>query len=155
MARVAVGGTFEPLHDGHRKLLGRACEIAKGGELVLGLTSNSMARQRTRQVADFAIRKAMVEEFCTSCGVQPHIIELSDPFGPAIHEDFDYIVVSPETLPAAREINRIRKRSGLGAITIELVDYVLAADGKPISSTRIANGEIDEHGTILPRKRSG
>jgi len=116
---------------------------------VLGLTSNDMARERTRKVADFSIRKSTVEKFCMSCGVKPRIIELSDQFGPAVHEDFDYIVVSPETLPAAREINRIRKRNGLGAITVELVEYVLAADGKPISSTRIAKGEIDEHGNIL------
>jgi pantetheine-phosphate adenylyltransferase len=37
----------------------------------------------------------------------------------------------------------------LKEIELVLVDYVLAEDGLPISSSRIKRGEIDEHGKVL------
>jgi len=53
MARVAVGGTFDPIHDGHISLLRRAYELGKDGDVVIGLTSDEMAREsRTRRVRD-------------------------------------------------------------------------------------------------------
>jgi len=36
MARIAVGGTFEPLHAGHKALLTKASELSRGGELLVG-----------------------------------------------------------------------------------------------------------------------
>ena len=40
--RVAVGGTFQPLHDGHKTLLRKAFELSKNVDI--GLTSDEMAR---------------------------------------------------------------------------------------------------------------
>jgi len=42
--RIAIGGTFDPLHDGHKKLLKKAYELCEGGEIVIGVTSDKMAR---------------------------------------------------------------------------------------------------------------
>ncbi|HIP62584.1 MAG TPA: phosphopantetheine adenylyltransferase, partial [Archaeoglobus profundus] len=63
--------------------------------------------------------------------------------------DFDYIVVSPETYPVALMINKKREELGKRPIKIVKVDFVLAEDGKPISSTRIKNGEIDRYGRLI------
>ncbi|RQD81094.1 phosphopantetheine adenylyltransferase, partial [Methanosalsum natronophilum] len=44
MSTVAVGGTFEYLHYGHKKLLEKAVELAtSGGEVHIGVTSDKMA----------------------------------------------------------------------------------------------------------------
>ncbi|MCX9013045.1 MAG: phosphopantetheine adenylyltransferase [Candidatus Methanoperedens sp.] len=152
MARVVVGGTFDPLHDGHRALLGKACELSLGGELVIGLTSDRMAKNKSHKVDDYRMRYDSIRRFFREQGINPVIIKLDDPYGPTLHEDFDYIVVSPETYPTALRINEIREEKGLKPIEIVLVDYVLAEDGLPISSTRISRGEINEHGRVLKKE---
>ncbi len=147
--RVAVGGTFEPLHDGHKKLLQEAACFARGGELVVGITSDKMARQRQREVLDCKLRCQEVKKYLESLGVKPVITIINDPYGPTLDTDFDYLVVSPETYPTALKINTIRREKGLKPIKIVKIEYVLAEDGKPISSTRIKKGEIDIHGKLI------
>ena len=152
MARVVVGGTFDPLHDGHRALLMKACELSRGGGLLIGLTSDRMAKKKNHKVDDYRTRYDSIVRFTEAQGVEPVIIKLDDPYGPTLCDDFDYIVVSPETHPTAIKINEIRRKKGMKPIEIVLVDYVLAEDGLPISSTRIGRGEIDEHGRVLKKK---
>jgi pantetheine-phosphate adenylyltransferase len=62
--------------------------------------------------------------------------------------DYDYIVVSPETHPVALKINQLRSEKNMKEIEVVRVDFVLADDKIPISSTRIAHGEIDIHGHL-------
>ncbi len=145
--KAAIGGTFEPLHDGHKALLKKAYEL---GDVYIGLTSDAMAKRRYRDVMPYGQRKQILEQCIRrEFGVQANIFELRDPYGPAISEHFDHIVVSPETYPIAEKINQIRANRGLPSIDIIKIDFVLAQDGKPISATRIKNGEIDEHGVLL------
>jgi pantetheine-phosphate adenylyltransferase len=80
----------------------------------------------------------------------PWAIEpLNDRYGSAIASEFDAIVVSEETLPAAVEINKIRREAGKKKVDIHQISCVLAEDGRWISSTRIYRGEIDIHGHML------
>jgi pantetheine-phosphate adenylyltransferase len=152
MARVAVGGTFDPLHDGHMSLLSRAFELGKDDTVVIALTSDEMARDhRTRLVHDYEtrlknLRAAIRREF----GAKNYRVEkLNDLCGSAIYDDFDYIVVSPETEPVAERINKLRVERGLEPIEISVIEYQLAQDHIRISSTRISEGKIDRHGKVL------
>ncbi len=149
MMRVAVGGTFDPLHDGHKALLMKAAKLSKEGQMVIGLTSDEMAGNKNHEVDNYRSRYDELMKFMHGLGVSPLIVMLDDPYGPTISDDFDYLIVSPETLPVAEEINRIRTKKNLKLLKIVLVDYVLAEDGLPISSTRIRRGEIDNHGKLL------
>jgi pantetheine-phosphate adenylyltransferase len=156
MSQVAVGGTFNPLHDGHKALLMKAVDLSRGSALLIGLTSDEMARKKTLVVDDYQSRYNEVMTFVQAHGVLPQIIKLNDPYGPTISDDFDYLVVSPETYPVGLKINMIRSEKNLNQLKIVLVDYVLAEDGLPISSTRIRKGEIDNHGKVLKDiKRTG
>jgi pantetheine-phosphate adenylyltransferase len=105
MPRVAVGGTFNPLHDGHIALLKKAVELSRGDELLIGLTSDEMTRKKDHEVDDYHSRYNDVIKFIKTLGVIPTIVRLDDPYGPTIREDFDYIVVSPETQPIGLKIN--------------------------------------------------
>ncbi|MCE8429226.1 MAG: phosphopantetheine adenylyltransferase [Candidatus Methanoperedens sp.] len=152
MASVAVGGTFDPIHDGHKALLLKACDLSRKGTLLVGLTSDKMANNKLHDVDDFRTRYNNLMGFIRSQGIEPDIVKLDDPYGPTINQDFDVLVVSPETYPVGLKINSIRKEKGMKQVKIVLVEYVLAEDELPISSTRIKNGEIDEHGKVLKNK---
>ena len=147
--KVALGGTFEPLHEGHKKLIDVAVKLGGSG-LTLGITSDEMAKRRVRSVLPFNIRvKNVVSYIKKKYGFIPKIVKIKDIFGDTLEKDYDYIVVSPETYESAVLINKKRKELGKSEIKIVKVDFVLAEDGKPISSTRIKNGEIDRYGNLL------
>jgi len=147
-----VGGTFDPLHDGHKRLLTRSFEIAgPGGHVVIGLTSDSFASHKTHPIHPFATRKADLEQYISSTinSTQWDVEPLNDRYGSAINADFDALIVSEETLAVAIEINKLRREKGRKKVDIHQISCVLAEDGRWISSTRIYRGEIDVHGHML------
>lgn len=151
--KVAIGGTFQPLHDGHKLLLRTAYEL--GGQVDIGLTSDKMARNsRVRNVEPYEERERKIREWVKKeFNTDPRITKIDDPYGSTLADNYDYIVVSPETYNTAIKINELRKAKGMKSIAIVRVDYVLAEDGRPISSTRIVSGDIDQHGNLLRKEK--
>ena len=161
--KVMVGGTFDPLHDGHKRLLSRSFALAgPEGEVVIGLTTDAFASRKTHPIHPFIERKADLERFITgtiaACASEKkyathwEVEPLSDRFGSALDAEFDAIVVSEETLPVAVEINKMRREKKLRKVDIHQITCVLADDGRWISSTRIWRGEIDVHGHLIHRE---
>jgi len=152
--KVMVGGTFDPFHDGHKRLLSRSFELAgREGTVIIGLTTDSFARRKTHLVQEYGNRKSRLEQFIRDQGFfAKYTIEpLSDRYGSAIDEEFDALVVSEETLSIAHEINMVRRENRKKKVDIHQITCVLADDGRWISSTRIYRGEIDEHGRLLQK----
>jgi pantetheine-phosphate adenylyltransferase len=79
--------------------------------------------------------------------------KLLHPWGAAAREAYDALVVSPETAPAAEALNRGRRERGLKPVRVVVVPHVLAEDGKVLSSTRIAGGDVDRRGRVVKRRR--
>lgn len=153
-ACVTVGGTFDHFHLGHKALLARAFEI--GQKVYLGITTDEYVTKSLSKVDTYAYliepyeeRKAILEQYINSQFWQDRIeiIGIDDKYGTTLSdEDLESIVVSPETESVAVEINLLRTKKGWKELYISKVDWILAADGLPIHSTRIRKGEIGEGG---------
>ena len=154
--RVAVAGTFGPLHDGHREMLGSA--LARGDDgVVVGLATDGFAtesrRPNPRPIPPFEERKAALEDLLADLdewGRDVEIRAFDDEYGFADDDPaLEGLVVSPETDDLVDDINRRREARGMDPLEPVVVEHVPAEDGEPISSTRIVRGEIDEHGRLL------
>ena len=152
---VATGGTFDHLHRGHVALLRRSFEA--GDAVVIGVTSDAFARREGKKPdQSYVQRVKALETFIQKAfpGRKYFIAKLDDYFGPGIASpDVQAIVVSKETAKRVGIANALRKEKGYPPLETVEVDFVLAQDSKPISSTRIRKGEIDTEGKS--RRRSG
>jgi pantetheine-phosphate adenylyltransferase len=149
--KVCIGGTFDPLHKGHKSLIKKAFEIAgEKGYVFIGVTSGEMIK-RKGDVRPFEDRKKALERFLSEEELTAEVTigEIYDKYGPSIDGDFDAIVVSPETRESAVEINEKRKRLNKKPLDIVEIPFVLAEDKTIISSSRIKEKKIDENGNVL------
>ena len=149
---VAVGGTFDEFHKGHRALLKKAFEV--GNRVLVGLCSDDFVKKLRKpyKVVPYEKRLEELKSFLRKRGVleRAEIFPLNDPYGVTVSRNcIDAIVVSRETEPRAHEINKKRKAKGLPPLKIVVIDMVLAEDFFPISSNRIWLGEIDREGRLL------
>jgi len=152
---VATGGTFDHLHRGHESLLKKSFEV--GREVVIGVTSDEfVAREGKKPDFNYTSRVRELENYLRRNfpGRKYFITKLYDNFGPGIAaEDVEAIVVSPETVNKVPIANQLRSAKGFKPLDVVVIDWVLANDGKLISSNRIRKGEVDREGRILGGRR--
>ena len=150
---VATGGTFDCIHIGHIKLLSTAFDISD--HVIIGLTSDRFVKRfkLNSNIKNNYLKRLLNLKKNISLNfkdVNYTIIKLEDEFGPVIHSSLiQAIVVSEETLVKVKQINEIRISNYLNPLRVIVVEIAKSSDGKPISSTRIRNGEIDDKGKIL------
>lgn len=152
---VAVGGTFDEFHRGHRALLCKAFQASE--KVLIGLSTDLFATKvrKNHKIAPFAVRLEELKSFLRKQVwlSRAEIIPLHDPYGPLLHNvNIDAIIVSKETEKRAHEINFERKKKNLASLDIVVVNMVLAENYNPISTTRIRSMEIDREGRLLTRK---
>ena len=150
--KVAVGGTFDELHRGHKALLEKAFEISE--KVVIGLSADEFVAKmgKPHKTASYNDRLKELQAFLEEQGLaaSAEIVPLNDPYGLTISgKGLEALVVSKETLKTAQKINDIRKKVGLPPLKIVTVSMVPADNSAPISTTRIRSGEIDRNGHML------
>ena len=147
---VAMGGTFDVIHNGHMALLNKSFSISS--KVIIGLSSDQLAAKRGKNlVSDYSKRlsllKSVIEKNFPNSSYE--ISKLENDFGPAVIEgSVKALVVSEETSSKGVHLNELRAERNLPPVEIVVVPMVLAKDGKSISSTRIRNGEIDNSGNL-------
>ena len=153
---VATGGTFDHIHAGHLALLDRSFEV--GDRVVIGVTSDSFAAQTGKSPDQpYVTRVRALEGLLAKRypGRKFLVARLDDFFGPGIASpEIQAIVVTKETARRVPIANELRSRKGYAPLEVVTIDYVMAEDKKPISSTRIRRGEIDSQGRLKRRVTS-
>jgi cytidyltransferase-like protein len=147
---IALGGTFDHIHKGHKALIARAFET--GEKVFIGLTSDHFVRPGKKIDHDFSYRKSQLRRYLdeTYPKRKYEITKLDKKFGKGMYtKEIRAIAVSAETRSSVEEVNLKRREMGLPDLKIEVIDMVLAEDGKRISSTRIRSREIDSEGRTL------
>ncbi|MCL2296487.1 MAG: inosine/xanthosine triphosphatase [Methanomassiliicoccaceae archaeon] len=140
-----VAGTFNILHEGHKKLIEKAFEV--GDEVLIGLTTDGMAAGTKGEVVPFYLRKKELETLLKGADKSWEIVEINDIYGPKEKADSaDIIVVSEETFKNAEEVNRERGSRGVRPLKIVIVPFVNAYNSEKICSTGIMTGEYSRSG---------
>jgi pantetheine-phosphate adenylyltransferase len=145
--KTIVGGTFDNFHKGHEYLLKVAFDVSDF--VIIGISSDQFAQRfRTGEVESYKTRNSIITQYCTPLG-KFKTIEINDFYGPSTTDpELEAIVVSEETSLRAKEINAVRTKKNLQKLVIIEVPFAVAEDGKPISSERIRNKEIDTEGNL-------
>ena len=149
---AAIGGTFSRPHYGHLMLILMGLRFGK--RLLIGVTTDELAKRLGKRypVPSFEERVQRLKSVLRKRGWIDRctIIPLNDPYGPTIIDpSIRVLITSPFTYFRGLEINEIRSQKGLDPLRIFVCPLVVAWDGKPISSTRIFLGEVDERGNVL------
>jgi len=151
---VAVGGTFDEFHKGHRALLLKAFEI--GERVLVGLCTDELVQRlgKPHEISTYDFRLEELKGFLRKEELleRAEIMPLHDAYGVTLSKGcVNALVVSRETEKTAKEINKKREAKGLEPLNIIVIDMVPAYNDKPISTTRIRHGEIDREGQVLTK----
>ena len=117
---VCVGGTFDGMHYGHRKLLTLAVSsvLPQNGQLLVGVTVDDMLKHKkfANLIPSLSERMAGVRDFLDRLAPgmknRVKIVPISDPYGPPGSKehgkDFEALVLSHETLENGHLLNEHR-----------------------------------------------
>lgn len=153
--KAALGGTFSEVHYGHLILIYTALRYSE--RVIIGVTGDELVKalNKSHPVNLYNERIEKLASILSSRGWlnRCEIVMLRDVYGPTVEDaSIELLVVSPMSYMRAVEINEVRVKRGLKPLDVIVCPLALADDGKPISSTRIINGEIDHTGRVLKAK---
>jgi pantetheine-phosphate adenylyltransferase len=144
---VAVGGTFDHLHEGHKALLRKACDV--GERVIIGVATGKLLEDKVGKelIYPYEQRVNDIKKFLASegCLDRALLVPISSQFGTTAEDpQLEALVVSEETAPTVKNINQTRVKRGLRRIHKVVIKMVLGTNGKPIKSTTLRQIEASK-----------
>lgn len=130
---VAVGGTFDHLHDGHKILL-LLTSFCASTRIIVGVTGDELLKgKKFREFLEpLPFRIGAVCKFLQQIVGERQkfeIYQINDICGPTGYiEAIDALVISHETRLGAAFVNKVRREKGYGELTVISAD-VVGGDG--------------------------
>ncbi|KAH3674686.1 hypothetical protein WICMUC_003102 [Wickerhamomyces mucosus] len=125
---VAVGGTFDHFHDGHKILL-TAAAFVSSTTVIVGVTDQELLAskkyQEFLQSYDYRVNRMVrfLKHIKPSLEVKPHAIR--DVCGPTGYiENIDALIVSRETIKGGYYVNKTRKEKGFHELVLHVINVV-------------------------------
>ncbi|GAA5952087.1 hypothetical protein JCM3765_005188 [Sporobolomyces pararoseus] len=125
---VALGGTFDHLHYGHKLLLTLASSITTE-KLIVGISDDPLlGNKRFKEfLQGIEERRERVRNFLELIrpGIKHDVVKLQDVYGPTATEpDIQALVVSEETRSGAQAINKLRSERSLSTLETFVINLV-------------------------------
>jgi pantetheine-phosphate adenylyltransferase len=146
---IALGGTFDRLHIGHKKFINFAAQL--GQQLLIGVTAKELTlyKQHARLIQPVEERMAAMEIFCKQQDINASVVEIADDYGPTTDDKtIDAIAVTEVTIKGANTINAKRKEVSLPKLPIHICGLLKDQYGGVISSSRVRSGDISRNGNV-------
>ena len=149
---LALGGTFDRFHRGHREFLEEAFRLSR--IVTIGVTSDAFARKlhAGEKIQPFLKRSRRVGKFLERRGLgkRGRMAEINTIHGPTLKdESVEALLVTQSTLPGAVDINTQRRALGKKHLEVVRLPLVKSADGNLLSSKRIRDGEVNREGVVF------
>ncbi|KAI0062321.1 Nucleotidylyl transferase [Artomyces pyxidatus] len=125
---VAMGGTFDHLHAGHKILLSMAAWITEE-KIIVGVTDDALLANKANRAVmeDLQERLRRVREFLQlfKPGLEYEIVPINDVYGPTGWDpNIQALVVSKETLSGGAAVDKRRKELDLPPLKTFVIDVI-------------------------------
>ncbi|THH13863.1 hypothetical protein EW146_g6401 [Bondarzewia mesenterica] len=125
---VALGGTFDHLHAGHKILVSMGAWIAEE-KLIVGVTDDALLTRKTHRevLQPLSVRSQRVHDFLKlfKPSLVYDVVSINDVYGPTGWDpNIQALVVSTETLPGADAIDKHRAGHSLPPLKTFVIDVI-------------------------------
>ncbi|TDL27410.1 Nucleotidylyl transferase [Rickenella mellea] len=125
---VALGGTFDHIHSGHKILLSMAAWIASE-KIIVGVTDDALLGKKSNKevMEKLPVRIDRVRQFLAlfKPGLEYEIVPITDVYGPTGWDpNIQALVVSKETLNGASAIAKHREERSLPPLRCFVIDVI-------------------------------
>ncbi|KAJ3807274.1 Nucleotidylyl transferase [Lentinula aff. lateritia] len=125
---VALGGTFDHLHAGHKILLSMAAWITSR-KVIVGVTDDTLLKSKSNAhvLESLDTRRTNVRDFLElfKPGLEYDIVTINDVYGPTGWDpDIQGLVVSRETMNGAEMISTHREKEQLPKLSVFITDVI-------------------------------
>ncbi|EGF99356.1 uncharacterized protein MELLADRAFT_29192, partial [Melampsora larici-populina 98AG31] len=137
---VALGGTFDHLHSGHKILLTMASFLSNQ-KIIVGVTDDNLLinkkykselqtlEERTRSVQNFI-------NLISQNSLEISTVPLKDLYGPTASDpNIQALIVSYETISGADQIDEIRLKNGFNTLERFVIDLMINANDNQVDDS--------------------